>query len=97
MSAACRTGYVSRPWLTSSGWLSRFSLYVGVRSSHDTGVTVANSHISSVTSGRWLWTNSEQRSGSSPRARSEQAISRVRVRSASGSWVDVSAWKSTMQ
>ena len=56
MSAACRTGYVSRPWLTSSGWLAFFSLYVGVRSSQLTGVTVASSQASSVCSGRCDWT-----------------------------------------
>ena len=63
MSAACSTGYVSSPWLMSSGWFSRFSLYVGVRSSQLTGVTVVSSQASSVCSGRWLWTNSMQRVG----------------------------------
>ena len=83
--------------MTSSGWLARFSLYVGVRSSQPTGVTVVKSHISSVTSGRWLWTKSVQRCGSSPSASRPAAISRVRSRIAAGSWVLVRAWKSTMQ
>ena len=76
----------------SSGWVCFFSLYVGVRSSQLTGVTVASSHISSVCSGRWLWTNSVQRSGSRPSASRPAAISRVRVRRTSASWVLVSAW-----
>ena len=59
MSAACSTGYVSSPWLMSSGWFSRFSLYVGVRSSQLTGVTVISSQASSVCSGRWLCTKSD--------------------------------------
>ena len=54
---------MSRPWLTSSGWLAFFSLYVGVRSSQLTGVTVASSQASSVCSGRCDWTKSVQRSG----------------------------------
>ena len=58
---------MSSPWLMSSGWLAFFSLYVGVRSSQLTGVTVHSSQASSVCSGRWLWTNSVQRSGSRPR------------------------------
>ena len=52
---------MSSPWLTSSGCCSFFSLYVGVRSSQLTGVTVASSQASSVCSGRWLWTKSVQR------------------------------------
>ena len=75
---------MSSPWLMSSGWLAFFSLYVGVRSSQLTGVTVHSSQASSVCSGRWLWTNSVQRSGSRPRASSEAAISSVRVRSRAG-------------
>src|SRR6476660_546090 len=61
----------------SSGWDSRFSLYVGVRSTQLTGVTVASSRASSVCSGRWLWTKSVHFSGSRPRASNEAAISRL--------------------
>ncbi len=69
----------------SSGCWATFSLYVGVRSSQLTGVTVQSSQASSVCSGRWLWTKSVQRSGSRPSASSPAAISRVRDRSSSGS------------
>ena len=76
----------------SSGCDSRFSLYVGVRSSQLTGVTVASSQASSVCSGRWLCTKSVHFSGSRPSASREQAMSRVRARRTSGSWVEVRAW-----
>ena len=81
-----------RPWFTSSGWLWRFSLYVGVRWSHATGVTVVKSQASSVVSGRCDCTNTVHRSGSRPSARSAVAISRVRSRRTAGSCVLVRAW-----
>jgi hypothetical protein len=96
MSAACSTGYVSTPVITLS-CRAALSLYCVWRSSSPSGVTVLKIQASSVCSGTSLCTKSVAARGSTPAASSDRAMSCVRRRSASGSYVPVSAWYVTTQ
>jgi aspartyl aminopeptidase len=53
------------------------SLYVGTRSSHPTGVSIAKSRKSSACSGTSDWMNSVERCGSSPAPSQSATISTV--------------------
>ena len=57
----------------------------------------ARAHCSWVCSGTWLWTNTVDRCGSTPRATSCANDTRVRRFSSAGSWSTVMACRSTTQ
>jgi hypothetical protein len=59
--------------------------------------TQLKTQASSEWAGTWDWTNSTDRSGSTPQATISAALARVFRRSAAGSQGSVIAWRSTTQ
>ncbi len=60
-------------------------------------VTVLRIHMSSVCAGTWLWTNTMDRSGSTPDARKRLTRSMVLRRSSARTCLTVMACRSTAQ
>ncbi|CPU64833.1 Uncharacterised protein [Mycobacteroides abscessus] len=92
------TGYVNSPTVVPSApCFADLSLNWVMRPASPKPVWHDSTHDSSACCGTCDWTNSAERSGSTPPARYWAAVRRVRSRSRSGSGLTVSAWRSTTQ